>query len=963
MKQYILSLALIFTISVNLFAQNGTIRGIVIDDETGETIMGASIFLPQVEGVGTISDLDGSFSLSVKPGKYTLNISFTGLSTLTMTDVAVVAGETNVLGELRLKESSDVLVEVVVSATAKRNTESAILTLKRKSAVVMDGISSSLIREIGDNNAVEAAKRITGVTVEGGKYVYVRGLGDRYSKTTLNDMEIPGLDPDKNSIQMDLFPTSLVDNITVVKTFSADKPADFSGGLLNLEIKSFPDKKVFEYSAGIGINPSMHFNNDYLTYQGGGLDFLGFDNGTRALPEGASGSNIPTPISGASPDQVNAFVNSFDPNLGAQQKMSFMDFSFNVSMGNQIDLKNKINSKLGYVFSLAYKNETRYYDDVIYGEYQRYQDPERYDLRYATVQNGQLGENGVLVGAMAGVAYKTTRSKHRLNLIHLQSGEKKAGQFWIDNDGEAVGQSGYIGFSNNLEYNQRSLTNLLLNGSYYLNDDKLEIDWRIAPTYSNGTDPDIRRTAFTYTAVDTNFNAGAAGNPTRIWRNLSEVNLPVKVDFTRKATLFNRDAEWKAGVSNIYKMRDYRILSYDVQFFGNQPNWAEPDPDIVLDPEQIYPNGRIYYSSGNADPNPNEYQSSSNNTALYVSGEFKPNTLLKAVVGLRAENFTQWHTGRDQRYASGDVVNGRSLDNEVVLESFNLFPSVNLIYSVTRLQNLRASYSRTIARPSFKELSFAQILDPITNRIFNGSLFTYSDWDGKLQVTNIDNLDLRWELFNEDGEMVSVSAFYKNFTNPIELVRIPEQQTSTEYQPRNVGNGQLYGLELEFRKDLDFISEKLKNFNLSGNFTFVESFIDMTDLEFNSRVNFEKKGQTIVNRRSMAGQSPYVLNGGIAYKDEEKGISGGLFYNVKGPTLQIVGVGLFPDIYTIPFHSLNFNMNKKLGKEQGTGLSIGISNLLMDRVESMFRSYEAGDQPFNSIAPGMSFSIGISHKI
>ena len=206
------------------------------------------------------------------------------------------------------------------------------------------------------------------------------------------------------------------------------------------------------------------------------------------------------------------------------------------------------------------------------------------------------------------------------------------------------------------------------------------------------------------------------------------------------------------------------------------------------------PNG-IYFQTGNNDPNPNEYSSNVNNLAGYVSFEFNPFNRLKTILGVRVENFVQRHTGRDQKYAGGDFENGKNLENAIVLDATDLFPSVNLIYSLTPDQNLRLAYSKTIARPSFKELSYAQIIDPISNRIFNGSLYEYPDWDGKLVETRIDNLDIRWEWFLEAGQMISLSGFYKKFDKPIELVRIPTQQTSTEYQARNVGDGQLYGFE------------------------------------------------------------------------------------------------------------------------------------------------------------------------
>ncbi|MEX2595978.1 MAG: TonB-dependent receptor [Salibacteraceae bacterium] len=955
--------------------ENGVIRGTVYDKTMGEPLIGANVVIKGTTN-GISTDLDGQFSLPIAPGNYDVEISFITFQTLTIEGVTVEAGETALLGELQLEESSMLLKEVVIQAEASRQSEEALMMMKKKSGAMVDGISASRMQLAGDANAVDAAKRVTGVTVEDGKYIYVRGLGDRYTKTMLNNVDIPGLDPDKNSLQMDIFPTNLIDNIVVSKTFSADMPADFTGGLVNIETKSFPDEKFTSVSFGLGYNPDMHFNPDYLTYNGGKTDFLGFDDGTRALPAAANRAKVPTPISANSDEEVNDFVESFNPELGTKRQMSLMDYSAGVSFGNQIDLKNsKRGGKLGYIFSLSYKKNYNFYDDVVYGEYQKLIDPDVYGLRYATVQTGQLGEESNMVGVLGGLAYKTKKSKYRLTLMRLQNGVSRAGQFFIDNDGAAVGQSGYFAGADNLEYNQRGMNNILLHGSHFLDDSGWEIDWRLSPTFSTSADPDIRKTAFTFSAVDTSFIAGAGGNPSRIWRDLSEVNATARIDLAKKYTLADRKAKLMFGGLHTFKQRDYEILFYDIQFTGSQ-SWESTNPQDILNPENLYPNrpNGIYYQSGNNNPNPNEYQSTVQSSALYVSNQLQITPRLNSILGLRAEKFTQWHTGRDQRAASGDLVNGRSLENEKVLDAIDLFPSVNFIYSVAEEQNLRLSYSKTIARPSFKELSFAQIIDPLTNRIFNGSLFTYTDWEGNLTETRIDNLDLRWELFMEDGQLLSASVFYKRFDDPIELVRIPEQQTSTEYQPRNVGNGQLYGVEVEFRKDLAFVSPGLKPFSLNGNLTVVESQIDMTSVEFNSRKTYEKTGETIKDTRQMAGQSPYVVNAGAAYRNVESGLDVGVFYNVKGPTLFIVGAGLFPDIYMEPFHSLEFSVNKKIGKEKRTVIDFKVSNILNDRLESFYMTYNpAGGAdasetafetkaPFSSINPGRVVSMGISHK-
>jgi TonB-dependent receptor len=955
----IITLSLALFTSLLIYGQKGTIRGTVFEKKTGETLIGVAVVLEGTTS-GTTTDLDGQFSLSLDPGLYTLKFSFISFQTLTIESIEVKPGDVTLLSEVFLEESSMNLQEVVVAAEAIRNTENSLMTIKRNSATIMDGISSARIQLTGDATAVEAVKRVTGVSIEGGKYVYVRGLGDRYSKTMLNQMDVPGLDPDRNSVQMDIFPTNLVANMMVSKNFTADLPADFTGGVLNIETKDFPEEKTISISFSTSVNPNMHFNPDFISYKGGATDFLGFDDGTRALPDGAERSNIPTPINPTySTDDVSSFIRSFNPTVAVENQTSLSDFSLGFSVGNQIDLirnGENTNNKLGYIFSLAYKNEYDFFEDATYGEYQRFRVPaDAYQMRYATIQNGSIGDKNVLVGAIGGLAYKTPQSKIRLTLMHLQNGQSRAAEFNIDNDGEAVGQSGYLATSNNLEYSQRSLTNLFLGGEKVYGNSGWETDWRLSPTYSTSLDPDIRKTAFTYQSIDTIFSAGAAGNPSRTWRSLAEINTTARFDATRKYNFREEDAKLKFGVYSTFKYRDYEIRTFDVQFWGSQ-SWVNPDISTVLDPENLFPNSPngIYFASGNGNPNPNEYQSNSINSAGYISNEFTPLPKLKTIIGVRFEYYALRHTGRDAQVT-------RSLDNELVLESFDLFPSANFIYQITDNQNLRTSYGRTIARPTFKEMSFAQIIDPITNRIFNGSFLSTNDWDGKPVETRIDNLDLRWELFMQNGQLFSMSAFYKHFNSPLELVRIPEQQTSTEYQVQNVGDGKVLGIEFEFRKDLNFIAEALSKFNVSGNITLVQSEIEMSESEFRSRKNYEREGETIDNSRVMAGQAPYVINGGITYSNPESGWESGLFYNVKGKTLVIVGGGLFPDIYEDPFHGLNFSLQKKVGKTRKTSIDFKVSNILNDSTEIYYSSFRADNQPYDVRFPGISFGIGVSH--
>jgi TonB-dependent receptor len=967
----LLFLALTALISHASMAQKGTVRGRVIDGETGESLFAANAVLKGTTQ-GATTDFDGLFDLLAIPGTYDLEISFIGMQSTTITGVIVKAGEVTAVGDIVIKPATNELGAVTVTAEAVRNTEAAILTVKRKSANMIDGISSAKLQKIGDSDAGDAAKRVTGVSVEGGKYVYVRGLGDRYTKTMLNGVDIPGLDPDRNAIQIDIFPTNLISNMTILKTGLAELPADFAGGLVNIETKDFPNGKIFKVSAGVGYNPNMHFNNNYISYDGSTTDFLAFDGGARALPAGAEQAPIPSPLSGGvySNNEINSFMRSFNTTLGAETSTSLMDFNLGLSLGNQFVRNN--GDKWGYIFSATYRNETEFFDKVTYGEYIRLSDASDYELLYTNIQEGTQSSRNVLLGGLGGLTYKTGLSKYRFTVMHLQNGESVASQFNIDNseDGRAVGASGYRAYVNNLEYYQRGITNVLFNGEHHTINEKWDIEWKLSPTLSNIVEPDLRRTPFTLDAAsgDSIFAAGQGGNPKRIWRTLDEINAVAKLDITRNMTVFERDAKLKFGFSNVYKTRQYEILDYDLQFFGTQPDF-NGDPNTVLDDDLFFPNGNLYYQEQFGTPNSNQYSSNNNNLGLYTSYEFTPVLGLKAILGLRAEQFVQRHTGRSGNAAVqiGQGVDPADLDealeNEVVLNSLDLFPSANLVYTLNENQNLRASYFRSIARPSFKELSFAQILDPTTNRTFNGGLFPYpGSWAGDLTETRINNIDLRWEYFMEAGEVISVSAFTKTFADPIELVRIPEAQTTAEFQPRNVGDGLVYGAEFEITKGLGFISPEVKNLSFSGNFTYVFSQIEMTDIEFEARQRFEKEGQKVENTRDMAGQAPYVVNAGFIYDNSKKQYNLGAFYNVKGRTLEVVGGGLFPDVYTEMFHSLNLSGSFSFGKEFNHTVSLKVANLLNDVRESFFVGFRAQDQIFSQWEPGMQASISYSYN-
>lgn len=948
-----LSIIFLFS-SITLFAQKGTIRGTVIEEANGEPLFGVTV---QIKGTtnGAITDFDGKFEIKADPGTYDLQASFVSFQTVTISGLVVQADEVTLIDQINLKEDVELLDEVVVTAEVIKTTEAALLTVKKKSANLIDGISAASFRKIGDNDAASAAKRITGVSIEGGKYVYVRGLGDRYTKTLLNGMDIPGLDPDRNTLQMDIFPTNVLSNIIVSKTFTADLPADFTGGLVNIETQDVPDIKTSTIQAGIAYNPSMHFNSEYLTYEGGKTDWLGFDDGTRELhisdAEVTDVQNAYVLNPSSTQGQIyKAQLDNFNKQLGAKQQSSFMNFNLGYSLGNQKEIGL---GTLGYNVAVTYRNTTEFYDDALYSRYLiNTMEPQ---LVLAEEQTGSFGTNNVLLGGMVGLALKRDNAKYRLNFLKLQSGESKAGYFDSETT-EAIGTD-LVGIQTNLEYSQKSLTNMFVSGEYFIGN-KWNVSWKVSPTISKINDPDIRFTKYEVLPGGTfDIGTGNSGLPQRIWRDLNETNLSTRLDAKKEYDFAGADANVKFGVGATLKSRDFIIRQFDLDV--NQNSFTGNFNELMED-DNLWPNADAnFHVAQYVGGNVNQFDASSGVYSVYASNEFNPVTNLKAIIGVRAEAYSQLYSGINQR--------GIELNNDKVVDEFNLFPTGNFTYSLNANQNLRFAYTRTIARYSFKEASFIEYYDPLTGRTFLGGLSPIEDndgnliWDGDIRSTLINNYDLRWERFGDRGQIISFSAFYKQLSDPIEIVQI--SGADNNFQSQNVGDATVYGTEVEFRQSLGILSPGLNDLFLNGNATWSVSEITMTNQEFESRVRSARSGETVDNKRQLQGQSPYIINAGLAYDGSQNGLEIGLYYNVQGATLAYTGgVNGIPDVYSVPFHSVNFSANKTFGPDENMRLTFRVNNILNDKREWEYQAFGVEDRPFEARSPGTRISLGFRYS-
>ena len=338
------------------------------------------------------------------------------------------------------------------------------------------------------------------------------------------------------------------------------------------------------------------------------------------------------------------------------------------------------------------------------------------------------------------------------------------------------------------------------------------------------------------------------------------------------------------------------------------------------------------------------FESQMNIASAYVSEEFKITEWFNAIAGLRYEKFQLIYSGQRQ--------DGTNLTKATIIDKNDLFPSANLIFDLNEdgSKKVRTSYARTTARPSFKEASLAEIFDPINNTFFIGNI--------NIQPTYINNFDLRFEKYGDNGDFYVISGFYKSFKDPIELSFI--RSATGQFTPLNLGDANVYGGEIEIRKHLGFIPG-WENFGINFNFSIIESQQKFSEDERENREENLRIGEVLDSSRPLQGQSPYLINFGIDYGDDN-GWNAGFFYNVQGETLQVVGNGNLPDVYTLPFNNLVFNASKTFGENKNSSISLKFENLLNSNIESIYKSYKAKKQIYSKWSPGQQISISYRIK-
>ncbi len=940
----------------NNTSNKAVLTGTVIDKATGDPLIGARIMIKNKK-LGSITRMNGEFIIqNIPDGIYTVVFTYIGYNTVEVTDLEIKANKKNVIN-MTMQEKTIELNEVIVSAKAIKTTNAALLKERQKAESVSDAIGAEDISRSGSGDAAAAMKQVTGATTVGGKYVFIRGLGERYSSTSLNGAALPSSDPDKKAVQFDMFPTSVIESIVTTKTATPDKPGDFTGGSVNIKTKSFPDKFNFSVSILSAYNTHATGNSNFLTYQGSKLDWLGYDDGTRALPSILKNADIPSiseSISKTNPTQVenakklDEYSKAFNSTMAPNTMTAPVNQGLSVMIGD-----NLFDSKLGYLATLSYKRTFSFYNNGLNGRYvQTGHDSTVTTLSQDYLLHDTKGTDDVLWGGMANLAYNISE-RNRIDFKFMMNhGAENTARY-------QVGDYNYYGKDQTFEtrvlkYLQRNLESYQLTGSHNITGlSDMKIDWIFSNIISSQDEPDLRFFSNDFTLADKSdpnsdtiqykIDQSLYKSPYRYFRNLSENAKSAEVNFEIPLSKsVDIPLQIKAGLSANLKDRGFRENIYQiVQDNGFDYN-GEPNGFFTNDKNGIIDTSGYFFKYGNYlthyDPNATSYDGKENIYAGYAMIDWFLLDELRLIGGFRYEATDIKVTGLNE---SKPLESRQALINES-----DLLPSLNLVYSFTNDMNLRGAYSKTLARPTMRELAPYSSFDFVGGYIFLGNIH--------LERTLIDNYDLRWEYFLNPGEIIAISGFYKDFKNPQEKVIIG---TNGEIQYQNVDNAKVYGIEFEVRKSLGFIVDFMEPFKLGMNLTLVNSQVDISGEEL---IYIEALHINPQKTRDFQGQSPYVVNLDLSYVNYDWGTDASIHYNVFGKRLSEIGPNGAPNVYEMPRPELNFVVSQKVFNNFKVRLSM--TNLL-DSDYYKAQTFKGKDYVFQKYSLGRTYSLSFSYNI
>ncbi len=1020
MKNLTQTLLLFLLLISSIGFSQGTVRG-KITDEKGNALYNAKVYFKSDRTKIGLSDFDGNFSVESKLPNDILVINMTNFQLL---EDSVKFDNTKLyLQDYSLEPKVTMIGTAIVKKKKPKANDLYMENIKKNSATTIDYVSSETMKKTGDQNVTAAVARVSGVSTSGG-LITVRGIGDRYVKTTLNGSRIPTLDPLTNNIKLDIFPASLVDNIIITKTASPDLPGDFSGAYLSVETKDYPEKLEVNVETQFGYNEQTTFK-DVISSQRSKTDWLGFDNSLRSnknekiispnlnptsyqemkalglenyfkslgvtnwidgSKEGTTyfklglvelGLLAKSDINDANAlknaeniynsdykkiafDKINPngtdYNNGFSHNWNSVTRKAPMNFSQSFSIGNQFKLFGK---PLGYIVGFRYGNSVRF-------------DPNGISQRLAgdTSQHGYDAKDNALISretngwsTLINLAYKFN-AKNSISFMFMPniSGTNDVANFVAQRDNSPDQEARTMV---NQFYENRQQFIYQLKTEHFLPKTKTKIDFNSSYTKGKSNAPDFKVLRYGYMVNNIadstyfyEFSPTAGDGIRRYYRfldeNIIDSRISAEIPFKNSSTDFARKIKFGAAFQRNDRNSNLEEYYLDKGNIVGGENLTSSDIDGFLTPDKfILSNKNIDFTYSSADYARNHTFGFSTIKAGFVALDYTLKSGLRLAGGLRVEQsqiFSDVNEYYVKGYAKNDIrrenLGGFALVNAADLKETNFLPSANIVYKIKQIEkaqvNLRLNFSQTVARPSIRELNDAAVYD----NEFRTLIYGNSD----LKNVHIKNYDFRGESYFKNGDNISVSLFYKDFRNHIEM-----GFGSAGITWQNIDQSTVKGFEFEGKKGLG------KQFELRANITLVQSnsaFVrkDMTIID-------GVKHYTVLDtiNRPMFGQAPYIINAISTFKSDSLGITATLSYNVQGPRLVITGVIKgFPDVYEMPRNTIDFKITKKIGKHFNASLTA--RDILNTKVRRAYRMNN-GYIDYDNFRYGTNFMLSIAYKL
>ncbi len=946
---------LFVVLSIPVLAQYGMIQGSVQDAKSGELLRRASVFITvQGKTNGAYSDAKGQFTLrNIPEGEYELHCRFVGYQEKKIAGIKVLPNK-NIRVDVTLSPISATTKDVIVQARAARESEAAVLSQRKNAAEVQDAVSAQEIKQQSDKDAAQVLKRVSGVTIVGDKFVYVRGISERYNSTTLNGASLASSETDKKAFSFDMFPSEFLQSASVVKTFSADLPGNFAGGLVQLQTIDFPEANSLRFSGSQSASDNLTGkSNAFVQNRGGSTDWIGFDNGARSLPGilPANRNEMNTLLA-----QARAFYagDKSDQNSVAAKKWESLGPAFNNSLWTKesrtplpvgsfglsySSILQPGGLSLGIISSLNYSSA----------------------LGLNSLYRKGLASSGDSIFSYSGSNWsKNTTLSGLLNIALKLSDNSQisvrnvynhaADEDLVELQGLNYAQTRDLILSSN-DYNERSLWSTQLIGEHQFGEEQnLVVDWRTGFSTSTKDQPDYRRLRYSRATgtedsyvADIPYPGSQSGDGTMAGHFMSKLDDRVWTGSANAKLLMNSSA-LKVGATTEIRQRDFHTRSFTYiqsKIFSRGQVVADSilsqSADKIFTAENFGPDGlAISEDSKSSD----SYEATETLYAAYAMLDIPLNVFdidMRIIGGLRLEdNRTQLSSV--YRYQSGTNIPDSTINTD--LHTMDLLPALNIVAKMREDMNLRFALSQTLTRPSLREYAPFAFYDFQNLALVQGN--------PSLSRALIQNADLRWEFFPRAAEVLSAGIFYKRFVHAIEETIVP---AASEIQ-RTYSNAESpalnVGFELECRKSLSVLSSSLDHFFVNLNYTWIHSEIEI------------QQG-LVRDTRPLWGQSPYSFNSSLYYASPENGFSASLALNISGKRIvQVAQVGAFsfadPHVYEMPCPQLDFAASYQATEQ--LHLKLTMKDIINQAVE-----WTQGSEVVSAVRRGRSIGLGLSYTI